>query len=214
MTYRNLLLIPALASTIVLAACSSNPIPSPSPTTVATTAPTPVLPSASPAAMHGEDSEKITDDRTFILHMIPHHEEAVTSSEQFLKRTKNPKLVTIANGIITAQKKEIADMKTWYKSWFGTDYVADGKYEKMMPDFIAMELSRVDARFMQNMIEHHQAAIEAARAAKPVSTHHETKQLADAIVLAQTKEINEFKSLLAAMGEDDHDDTGEAPHDD
>lgn len=164
--------------------------------------------------MHGEEDDALTDDRSFLSHMIPHHEEAVSSAKQFLTRTKNQKLTAIANAIVTVQTKEISDMKAWYKAWFGTEYVSDGKYEAMMPDFGTMEASRVDARFMQNMIAHHQDAVADSREVKALLVHHETKQLADAIILSQTKEINEFKSMLAAIGEDDHDDTGQAPHDD
>lgn len=216
MSRSTILLLPAVASTLLLGACSLSSAPAtPSPTVNATVAPTPTPSIApSPAAMHGEGDEALTDERSFLMHMIPHHEEAVSSAQQFVKRTKNAKLAKIANGIIATQTKEIADMKTWFQDWFKTPYVPSATYEPMMPDFDTMEEVRIDARFMQNMIAHHQDAVTNAREAKAFATRPELKRLLDAIILSQTKEINEFKSMLSAMGEEDHDDTGKAPHDD
>ena len=51
-----------------------------------------------------------------------------------------------------------------------------------------------DEAFINEMIDHHQGAIDMANLAKQNAKHKEIKNLADDIVVAQTKEINEMKS--------------------
>lgn len=51
-----------------------------------------------------------------------------------------------------------------------------------------------DKTFISEMIDHHQGAIDMAILAKQNAKHDEIKKLADDIVAAQTKEINEMKS--------------------
>ena len=51
-----------------------------------------------------------------------------------------------------------------------------------------------DKAFISEMIAHHQGAIDMANLAKQNAKHDEIKNLANDIVAAQTKEINEMKS--------------------
>ena len=57
-----------------------------------------------------------------------------------------------------------------------------------------------DEAFINEMIDHHQGAIDMANLAKQNAKHEEIKTLADAIVNAQTKEINEMRSWQNQWG--------------
>lgn len=57
-----------------------------------------------------------------------------------------------------------------------------------------------DEAFIAEMIAHHQGAIDMANLAKQNAKHDEIKNLADDIVAAQTKEINEMKSWQTQWG--------------
>jgi uncharacterized protein (DUF305 family) len=50
-----------------------------------------------------------------------------------------------------------------------------------------------DAAFIAEMITHHQGAIDMANTAKTSAKHAEIKQMADAIISAQTKEIDQMR---------------------
>ena len=56
-------------------------------------------------------------DRAFIDAMVPHHQGAVAMAKQLLKSGEQPALRTMANDIIDAQTKEIAQMRKWRKAW-------------------------------------------------------------------------------------------------
>jgi len=50
-------------------------------------------------------------DQAFITMMLPHHEGAVVMAKAELSNGKSPKLKTLAQGIITAQQREITAMR-------------------------------------------------------------------------------------------------------
>lgn len=60
-------------------------------------------------------------DKAFLSEMVMHHEGAVDMAEAALKSAKHQEIKNLANEIISAQNKEIVDMKNWYKSWYGVD---------------------------------------------------------------------------------------------
>jgi uncharacterized protein (DUF305 family) len=55
-------------------------------------------------------------DKDFLAGMIPHHQGAIDMAEVVLKHGSDPKARKLAQDIITAQKKEIADMQEWLKA--------------------------------------------------------------------------------------------------
>jgi uncharacterized protein (DUF305 family) len=65
-------------------------------------------------------------DRKFIDLMIPHHQGAIRMARAELAKGKNPKLRSIARGIITAQAREIRQMNSWRKAWYGKTSPAGG----------------------------------------------------------------------------------------
>lgn len=58
-------------------------------------------------------------DQSFLSEMIVHHQGAVEMAELALANAKHQEIKDLANVIIAAQNKEIADMKAWQKAWYG-----------------------------------------------------------------------------------------------
>lgn len=56
-------------------------------------------------------------DKAFIEMMIDHHDGAVDMAKLSDARAKHDEVKQLSKGIITAQEKEIADMKQWQKNW-------------------------------------------------------------------------------------------------
>jgi uncharacterized protein (DUF305 family) len=55
-------------------------------------------------------------DRDFVLMMIPHHRGAIDMAKAELEQGKDETLRAMAEGIITAQEKEIGEMEAWLKA--------------------------------------------------------------------------------------------------
>ena len=60
-------------------------------------------------------------DQVFLTEMIAHHEGAVEMAKMVLEQSNRPELQQLANEIITAQEKEITQMKNWQETWFSVE---------------------------------------------------------------------------------------------
>lgn len=58
-------------------------------------------------------------DQEFIAEMIVHHQGAIDMAKLALTNAKHAEIKTLANAIIAAQTKEIAQMKGWQTAWYG-----------------------------------------------------------------------------------------------
>jgi len=72
------------------------------------------------SSMTGSLSGKTGDafDQAFLREMIVHHEGAVVMAQMVLETSSRPELRQLATEIITAQNKEIEQMKNWGVLWF------------------------------------------------------------------------------------------------
>lgn len=56
-------------------------------------------------------------DKAFVSQMIAHHTSAIDMAKPAAKNAYHPEVKALASEIITAQTKEIAQMKQWQKDW-------------------------------------------------------------------------------------------------
>ena len=56
-------------------------------------------------------------DKAFIEMMVAHHEGAVEMAELIPSRAKHDEIKSLGEAIISAQTKEIEEMKQWQKDW-------------------------------------------------------------------------------------------------
>jgi uncharacterized protein (DUF305 family) len=158
--------------------------------------------------MSGEvagDSNQPFDQR-FLDQMIVHHQGAVMSAQMMIADSARPELRDLAQRIITAQQREIAQMQQWHNDWYGATGM--GTMPGMMngPMMGAGMMNRdqmrqmmgasadFDRMFLQMMIPHHEGAISMAQQAQ--AEHPEIKTLAQSIVTTQQTEIVEMQSYL------------------
>jgi uncharacterized protein (DUF305 family) len=138
----------------------------------------------------------ITSEEQFLFEMIPHHQEAVDTSKYLADRTQNSELILFTDMVIKDQSKEIEDMKNWYRSWYGKEYVVNTNYRPMMGDLTKSEGTTLDKLWITGMIVHHEGAVMMAQQVLNVQIKPETKTLAENIIKNQTIEINYLKGLL------------------
>ncbi len=151
--------------------------------------------------MHASHTgHSIQSEREFITEMIPHHEEAVLTAKEVLSRgATTPEIKTLMENIISAQEKEIADMKAWHQAWYNIPYTPSGKYTPMMRDLSELSGVDIDKAFLEDMVMHHMGAIMMARSVEPHIAHEEIRSLTKAIVESQSKEIELMQNLLTSL---------------
>jgi len=57
-------------------------------------------------------------DRAFIDAMIPHHQSAIEMAQVAYEKSENPRIKELAENIVSAQQREIKQMKQWRKEWY------------------------------------------------------------------------------------------------
>lgn len=85
-----------------------------------------------PEAMMGMSGDEMSletadpFDREFIDMMVPHHQGAIVMARAVLKKGESAEVKKLAEAIIAAQSKEIGEMNSWRKEWYGAESPAGG----------------------------------------------------------------------------------------
>jgi uncharacterized protein (DUF305 family) len=162
--------------------------------------------SSATASAIGQPNEA---DVAFVQRMIPHHEQAIEMSQVALDPGVGAGVAVtgLATRIRDAQDPEIETMRGWLQAW-GEEEIADmsehhdehGMEGMMSADEMArlgaIEGADFDRAWMEMMIRHHQGAIAMSEKATTDGSLAEVKALADTIISAQQKEIDEMQGLL------------------
>ena len=157
------------------------------------------------AARDAETGSRVPFDRAFIDWMVPHHRDAIEMAKAAKARgLTQPDLTQIADDIIASQQDEIDRMLGSREDWYGSRRLGP-----VLPEVLGVPQAELgmdhgrrdeiagavdaDAKFAELMIPHHEGAIAMAEAAKERARHEETKDLADATIEAQDREIRTLK---------------------
>jgi uncharacterized protein (DUF305 family) len=152
-----------------------------------------------------------TFDMYWMSQMIAHHNIAVDMANFVLKNGKDAKVKEAAKSIVQTQSLEVKQMTGWLKSWYGskpnaaqmklmvTDMqpMVDASQGKMAGHDMAM--GDPDKNFLENMIPHHQSAVDMAKLALKKALRPELKKFAQGVIDVQSKEITQYKTWLKAM---------------
>lgn len=145
-------------------------------------------------------------DVAFAMNMIVHHQQAIQMSNAVLSKTGvDPAVTDLATKIKAAQAPEITQMRKLLTSW-GQSTGASGMAGMAMNGMMTgAELNALEnatgaeasTLFLNQMIKHHQGAIDMAQQQVKDGKNTEAIALAKKIVTDQTAEIATIKSLLA-----------------
>lgn len=140
-------------------------------------------------------------DIQFAEGMIPHHQQAIVMARIALKKSHNPKIISLAKAIRDAQGPEVLIMKRWLAeakiSGMGMTMSMDGMLStRELNALKAASGTNFDKLFLRGMIQHHSGAIRMA-AMVTASSNPEVKHLSQNIIAAQRREIIEMRALLS-----------------
>ena len=144
-------------------------------------------------------------DLMFTTMMIPHHEQAIEMADLILDEDGiDPRVVTLAETIKAAQGPEIELMESWLDEWgtgmgemggMGDGMMSDGDMQAL-EDATGDEASRI---FLEQMIEHHEGAIDMAQSEVDNGENPDVTGLAESIIQSQTAEIATMREILATL---------------
>lgn len=143
-------------------------------------------------------------DQHFIVMMIPHHDGAIAMADLALTRANRPEIKELAKSIKASQAEENAQMRTWYRQWYGGDVPAMTRggamgmgccsgMGMMSTSLAALKNSAdFDRAFIEQMIPHHRMGVMMASMAQNNSQHPQLKAMQQAMVKAQSREIEQM----------------------
>jgi uncharacterized protein (DUF305 family) len=157
-------------------------------------------------------------DQHFIEMMIPHHQGAIDMANLALSKAKRPEIKRLAEAIKRDQNREIEQMKTWYKQWYGTEVPASstmgmgrsrpsgmGMRGMGMMHSMGMNLDALknatdfDKAFIEQMIPHHKMAVMMSAMVLD-SNRPEMRNLAKSIIQTQSAEIELMRGWNQTQG--------------
>jgi len=152
-------------------------------------------------------------DEAFIADMLAHHEGAMNMAEQAQATTAHNEIRTLAGNILQSQGAEVMKMRTWQQDW-GYEITMSGGHNShsgagmdMGGDMVEMQKKlqdltgeAYDEEFLKQMILHHEQAVVMSQFAATNAQHQEIKDLAKAIISAQTSEIKQMKQWQKEWG--------------
>ncbi|MTE23289.1 DUF305 domain-containing protein [Microbacterium sp. ZXX196] len=151
-------------------------------------------------------------DVMFVAMMIPHHEQAIEMSDMLLAKEDVPSdVAALAEDITAAQGPEIDQLEAWLDEWGVGSMGGMGDMEGMgdmgsmdgmmseddMAELEAATGAEATPLFLEQMIEHHEGAIDMAEAEIADGSHEGAIALAHDIIDAQTEEIALMREMLA-----------------
>ena len=141
-------------------------------------------------------------DRAFVAEMVPHHESAVEMAKVAEEKAQHGEVKKLADAIVETQNAEIETMNA-LAAQMDKDGVEKGDLGMKMNEMDMSDMSMLenakpfDREFIDMMIPHHQDAILMARMELEEGKSADAKKLAEAIIDAQSKEIDEMNDWRA-----------------
>lgn len=145
--------------------------------------------------MDAEWSEE--DDADFLAGMIVHHQGALDMAAKVVDSTRDPSVARWSKDIIASQQAEIDAMQRLLDGMLDKGAVAASAMAAEMTHMLAMRASDdPDVNFVALMVPHHLGAIDMSVPALASSDNPAIRKLAQAIIIAQTNEVAEFRDWL------------------
>jgi len=141
------------------------------------------------------------DQKAFIAMMVAHHQMAVDMAKVEIRRGKDPQVKAMAKQVVADQSKEIAEMKSWYRNWYGEEIPSMPMSGAMGMMGMSMDMDELrtttepDRVFLRMMQPHHAGAILMADMVLQGKPRKEVSDLAKQIVAAQSDEMGSMQEM-------------------
>lgn len=116
-------------------------------------------------------------DLRYINQMAAHHRGAMLLAEQIKTKTARPELTELADAILVGEPKLIDELYGWKREWY--------KDSRQVKDPVVANLgpsdAKVDLRFLNALIAHHEAGIVMTKEIRTKSSRAEILDNADAV---------------------------------
>jgi uncharacterized protein (DUF305 family) len=139
-------------------------------------------------------------DEAYITDMLAHHEGALNMGEQASAISTREEIRMLAIRILESQGMEMEQMRKWQQEWGFKIAPSEGHLNHGGGGLEKLTGEAYDKEFLKQMIIHHEQAIEMSQFAGTNAKRQEVKDLASAVIRAQTTEIEQMKQWQEEWG--------------
>ncbi len=173
-------------------------------------------------ANQSEMMANVEFDQLYIDMMLPHHGSIIALAEVALPRLNDPRLKEMAQNIIATQSAEQIELSGYRQAWYGSPTPDTSEHSMMlmiqampgMNSSMDMMMQQMDANqqiatfcsatdpdlaFMDQVIPHHQMAIDGSKDALKRAVHPETKTFAEKVIEDQQAEIDQLVQIRSEL---------------
>ena len=133
-------------------------------------------------------------DLRYINQMAAHHQGAIELAQQVATTSKRTEITDLAQMIITSEPKLIATLLTWKNAWYRDPRPAPTPRVVNLGGYD----DKLDLRFLNALIAHHQDGIAMAQEARSKSTRSEILNDADAVELFLSQSLETLRQWREA----------------
>ncbi len=142
--------------------------------------------------------EQVKFETSFMTQMIDHHGMAVRSGTMCTDKAIHIELRGRCQSIVVAQNREIDQMQTWLKDWYGLSHGPSTNNAPMMDTMAAQTGEEFERHFLEMMISHHAQAVREGTQCKEEAVHTPLRGMCEEIVISQAQEIQQMGEWLKA----------------
>lgn len=163
----------------------------------------------SPLAYAHDESGNAPYDVQFLDTMSQHHRDGIKMMDMALDKAQSQQIKDKAQMMRDDQQKEIPELKSMRDQIESNapeavnrqlpGMMSKEKMEKEMQKLESLSGSTFDHTFLDNVIKHHQGAIDMSKAELKSGKSQDVKDKAQEIIDKQTKEAAELKQMRDAM---------------
>lgn len=148
-------------------------------------------------------------EKAYLTGMVHHHETAIEMAQIARRRGQDAFITKLAADIVSAQEREIAQMKSIHRRLFGSELKPDPRAHDGLGLTAAQAGMTHDAHtneklaeadpfarvFLDEMVPHHRGAIAMSNVVLEETTDPALKTLANGIIRTQRREIDEMNEF-------------------
>lgn len=127
-------------------------------------------------------------DLRYLDAMAAHHRAAILLADQIVDKTQRPEVKALAQSIQNGEKR-IDELYQWKKDWYKNDRkVADPEVANL-----GTSDDKIDLRFLNALIAHHESGIEMTKEVRVKSSRNEILNNADLVEQSFTNSLKNLK---------------------
>ena len=142
-------------------------------------------------------------DVAFAADMTPHHKEGVELGKLAVEKGVNPQVKSLGRDIVEAQTREAETLMGFLGTFGDVEPAMSAAIEERgmagMAKLEKVSGAAFDKLWLDVIGGHHASAIQMANIEKAGGRYPQAKQLAEAIISTQTRELTQFNKLSAGM---------------